>query len=116
MTSTPTRVLIAAENIDEIEHLARRHGWALLRDPDTRILAFEPDLQVYLKQQGIAYVRTSALVDATAHAELAALSHRLLGIVRRDFGLRDEFGVASGYANAFVFYTRESCCTRSGSS
>lgn len=106
MNDCETRVLIVAEYVDEIRHLARQYGETMLRDPRTCVLAVEPSLQVYLQEQGIPYTTTCEFFDASSHQELASKSVDLLAIIRDGLQIRDELGVSSGYEHAFVFYTR----------
>ena len=106
MTAVQTHVLLVAEYIDEVKHLARRYGDALLRDPATTVLAFEPGLQAYLKHQGIRYLNTCEFFDANSHGELASVSEELIPVIRTGLEIHDEFGASSGYERACVFFVR----------
>jgi hypothetical protein len=106
MTGSETRILVVAEYVDEIQRVIHRYGEDLLRHPLTCVLAFEPELQVYLKKIRVPYVNTSDFVDANSHRELASRSTELLAVIRDGLTIHDELDVSVGYERAFAFYAR----------
>lgn len=98
--------LIIFEFVDEVESFASIYGLDRLKGRNCHILAFQPEVQAYLKRRNINYFNTTMFFDKDSHEKLILKSHDIVTSFRRLLNITDDLGIKEGYNNIFIFYIR----------
>lgn len=98
--------IVLLEFIDEYKTFSAYCGHAGIRRDDCRIIALEPELQTFLRRQGVPYETSIDYLPSSAHGTIILETERLMQYLRTRFVFTDDAGLTSCYNIELCHYSK----------
>lgn len=106
MGTKATQKIFLAETVDDLTGLLEQHRALKITPADLLVVALEPEVKVYCKENGWNYVDTLPFFNNDSHKQVLKKSHHLTTLIRENLSFAAEPPVNNLFIDSFIFYSR----------